>query len=69
MFVLSTPEQSEALLQELCNIERDLYSQLGLHFRIMVRLLSTTPRRSLLGSFASAGHHKQHELPHVGGSG
>ena len=38
MFVICTPEQSEALLQELCDLERDLFSQLGLHFRILVRL-------------------------------
>ena len=38
MFVLCTPQQSESLLQELCDIERDLFTQLGLHFQILVSL-------------------------------
>lgn len=33
MFVISTPSQSEALLEELRTIEEELYTQLGLHFK------------------------------------
>jgi len=35
MFVLSTPEQSEDLLDELTEIEINLYTQLGLHFKVV----------------------------------
>ena len=38
MFVLCTPAQSEALLDELCGIEEEIFGELGLHFRILVRL-------------------------------
>lgn len=34
MFVLCTPEQSDALHQELIAIETELYSELGLHFKV-----------------------------------
>lgn len=34
MFVISTPEQSNNLLAELTQIEEELYSQLGLHFKV-----------------------------------
>ena len=34
MFVLSTPEQSDALHQELIAIEQELYTELGLHFKV-----------------------------------
>ncbi len=37
MFVLCTPAQSEAMLDELCGIEEEIFSELGLHFRILVR--------------------------------
>jgi hypothetical protein len=37
MFVLSTPRQSEALLQELVDIEEEIFTELGLHFKILVR--------------------------------
>eukprot|EP00775_Hariotina_reticulata_P003461 gene3461-3732_t len=33
MFVLSTPEQSDALHQELIQIEQNLFAELGLHFK------------------------------------
>ena len=36
MFVLCTPAQSDAMLQELCDLEERMFSQLGLHFRMMV---------------------------------
>jgi hypothetical protein len=36
MFVLSTPEQSEAMLQELCDIEEEIFTELGLHFQMLV---------------------------------
>ena len=35
MFVLCTPEQAEALHEELVQIERDLFSELGLNFRVL----------------------------------
>ncbi len=34
MFVLSTPEQSDALHQELIEIEQDMFTELGLHFQV-----------------------------------
>lgn len=46
MFVLSTPAQSEAMLQELCDIEEEIFTELGLHFQMLVRCL--TFGRSLL---------------------
>lgn len=36
MFVLCTPQQSGQLLQELCDIECEMYTELGLHFKILV---------------------------------
>ena len=36
MFVLSTPEQSEGMLQELCDIEEEIFTELGLHFQMLV---------------------------------
>ena len=36
MFVLSTPEQSEALLEELADLEKEMFTELGLHFKILV---------------------------------
>jgi len=35
MFVVCTPEQSEELLQELIEIETDMFKELGLHFKVM----------------------------------
>uniref|UniRef100_A0A061QX49 serine--tRNA ligase n=1 Tax=Tetraselmis sp. GSL018 TaxID=582737 RepID=A0A061QX49_9CHLO len=35
MFVIGTPEQSEALHQELLDIEADMYEELGLHFKVL----------------------------------
>eukprot|EP00891_Asterochloris_glomerata_P009215 jgi/Astpho2/9215/e_gw1.00138.12.1_t len=35
MFVLCTPQQSEALLQELCDLEEEMFAELGLHFKIL----------------------------------
>lgn len=35
MFVVSTPEQSDALHQELIGIEEELYTELGLHFKVL----------------------------------
>lgn len=34
MFVICTPEQSEDMLQELVSLERQLYSELGIHFKV-----------------------------------
>lgn len=34
MFVLCTPDQSEALLQELLDLEEELFTDLGLHFKV-----------------------------------
>ena len=35
MFVLCTPEQSEALLDELVDLELALFGELGLHFKVL----------------------------------
>lgn len=35
MFIVCTPEQSEALHQELIEIEEELFTELGLHFKIL----------------------------------
>jgi hypothetical protein len=34
MFVVCTPEQSETLHQELIQIEQELFTDLGLHFKV-----------------------------------
>ncbi len=34
MFVVCTPEQSDALHQELIAIEQELFTSLGLHFKV-----------------------------------
>lgn len=46
MFVLSTPEQSDVLHDELLQIEEDLFAELGLHFKIldMPTQVRTEPR-------------------------
>lgn len=36
MFVLSTPEQSEAILEELCQIEEEIFQELGLSYKVLV---------------------------------
>jgi hypothetical protein len=36
MFVVCTPQQSDALHQELIQIEQDLFTELGLHFKVGV---------------------------------
>jgi seryl-tRNA synthetase len=33
MFALCTPEQSDALHEELISVEEDMYKSLGLHFK------------------------------------
>ncbi|KAL0025985.1 hypothetical protein WJX77_010596 [Trebouxia sp. C0004] len=35
MFVVCTPEQSEALLEDLANLEKEMFTELGLHFKIL----------------------------------
>lgn len=35
MFVICTPEQSDAMLQELVSLEKQLFSELGLHFKVL----------------------------------
>ena len=39
MFVLCTPQQSEGLLQELCDLEEEIFADLGLHFKILVNCI------------------------------
>ena len=36
MFVVCTPTQSEALLEELCALEEEMFTELGLHFKVLV---------------------------------
>jgi hypothetical protein len=38
MFVLATPEQSDALHQELIDIEAEMFAELGLHYKVRVWL-------------------------------
>lgn len=38
MFVVCTPEQSEALLEDLADIEKEMFTELGLHFKILVTI-------------------------------
>ena len=35
MFIFSTPAQSEALLEEMKDIEKEIYTELGLPFRVV----------------------------------
>jgi len=45
LFVVSTPEQSEALLGELSAFEEALFTDLGLHFKVLVRPRAPRPCR------------------------
>lgn len=63
MFVICTPEQSEDMLQELIGLEKRLFTQLGLHFKVLLlKLLAKTlvsvwsPLSALRGAGASAAH-------------
>ena len=42
MFVLCNPQQSEGLLEELADIEKEMFTELGLHFKILVCTLQLT---------------------------
>ena len=62
LFVICTPEQSEGVLAELCDMEEELFSSLGLHFKILVciytsQLLSLKTCKSL--PIVSASHVSQ----------
>jgi seryl-tRNA synthetase len=35
MFAVSTPEASNAMHEELSNIEKEMYAELGLHFKVL----------------------------------
>ena len=39
MFVVCTPDQSAALLEDLADLEKDMFTELGLHFKILVCIL------------------------------
>jgi hypothetical protein len=43
LFVLSTPEQSEALHQELIDFESKMFADLGLHFKVGAQSPSRAP--------------------------
>ncbi len=43
--MVSTPEQSEALLGELSAFEEALFTDLGLHFKVLVRPRAPRPCR------------------------
>lgn len=47
MFVLCTPQQSEALLEELADIEKEMFTELGLHFKILVSKLTYLSQNQL----------------------
>ena len=36
MFIVSTEAQSEGLLSELCQIEEEIFTELGLHYKVLV---------------------------------
>ena len=36
MFVVCTPQQSEIMLAELCGLEEEIFTELGLHFKMLV---------------------------------
>ena len=36
MFVLCTPQQSEAMLAEMCRVEEEIFTELGLQFQMLV---------------------------------
>ena len=56
MFILGTEEQSESLLAELCNIEEDIFTELGLHYRMLV---IASPHLCSLHSASSQQHCQQ----------
>ena len=39
MFIVSTEAQSEGLLSELCQIEEEIFTELGLHYKVLVCLV------------------------------
>ena len=36
MFIVSTEAQSGGLLSELCQIEEEIFTELGLHYKVLV---------------------------------
>lgn len=62
MFVVATPEQSEALLEDLADIEKEMFTELGLHFKILVLPFSVT-REAILS--VSRTYLAPHELESV----
>ena len=50
MFVVSTSEQSEHLLAELCRIEEEIFTELGLHYRMLVMPLALLAVLTLIKS-------------------
>ena len=51
MFIVSTEHQSEGLLSELCRIEEEMFSELGLHYRVLVVLQASVTIPSVSHSF------------------
>ena len=60
MFVVATPEQSEALLEELADIEKEMFTELGLHFKVLVRPFSLAQFEATL--FVSADQDPECEV-------
>ena len=52
MFIVSTEHQSEGLLSELCQIEEEMFSELGLHYRVLVVLRAPVTLPSVSHSFS-----------------
>lgn len=48
MFVLSTPDQSEGILEDLCSIEEEIFQELGLHYKVLVRHMWLVYNASLI---------------------
>ena len=55
MFVLSTPEQSDALHQELIDLEIEMFSELGLHFKVRDHHLRQSTRWAMGNQMRAEG--------------
>ena len=56
MFIVSPENQSEELLAELCHIEEEIFTELGLHYRVLVIFQAGIGSMGLLSIPASPFH-------------
>ena len=54
MFTLGTEEQSDHLLAELCHIEEEIFTELGLHYQMLVFSRPGQAILTLLTSYSSS---------------